>query len=93
MNRFFLSNAGLALLILCALTLALLSLWERHEMIRTGYEIERINREKKLLERAHQQLLAERESLSNLGRIERIAAERLGMVRSKPESQRLLEER
>ncbi|HET6369922.1 MAG TPA: cell division protein FtsL [Nitrospiria bacterium] len=93
MRRLLKSNLGLTLLGLSVLALTFFSLWERNRIIRTGYEIERIKRENNLLRRAHQELLAERESLSNLSRIEQIAEKRLGMVIPKPEKQRLLEEK
>jgi cell division protein FtsL len=87
------SNLGLTLLGLSVLALTFFSLWERNRIIRTGYEIERIKRENTLLRRAHQELIAERESLSNLSRIEQIAEKRLGMVLPRPDKQRLLEEK
>jgi cell division protein FtsL len=93
MRRFFRSHLGLTLLGLSVLMLMFFSLWERNRIIRTGYEIERIKRENYLLRRAHQDLLAERESLSNLSRIEQIAEKRLGMELPKPRDQRLLEEK
>ena len=92
MMRLFLSNAGLGVLGTAVLLLAFFALWERNRMIHTGYEIEREKREIKLLRRAHQDLLAERESLSGLARIDWIARERLGMVRADKKDQRLLQD-
>jgi len=90
--RVFLSNTGLGGLGIGVLLLAFFALWERNRMIHTGYEIEREKREINLLRRAHQDWLAERESLSGLARIDWIARERLGMVRPERKDQRLLQD-
>lgn len=92
MKQFLLSNVGLLLLGLLVVSLAFLSLWERNRMIQTGYAIEQVKQELKQLRRMHQTLLAEKESLSSLARIEQIAEKRLGMVRTRERDYRLLEE-
>jgi len=92
MRIFFVSNAGLVFVGLAVLLLAFFALWERNRMVHTGYEIERVNREIKLLRRTHQDLSAEREALSGLGRIDWIARERLGMALPSKKDQRLLQD-
>ncbi|MFQ5579275.1 MAG: cell division protein FtsL [Nitrospiria bacterium] len=61
------------------LVLSILSLWQRNQMVRIGYEIERLQEQKKELVRIRKELLAEAETLSAVDRIEEIAREQLGM--------------
>jgi cell division protein FtsL len=51
------------------------------KIVRLGYQIEALEREKKELERANASLRIEASSLSSPARIEEIAIKRLGMVR------------
>lgn len=62
---------------------SLLSLWHHSRTIQVGYETERLQTEKSRLERAHRQLVIERESLASLERIERLAA-RMDLVHLAP---------
>ena len=51
------------------------------QLVRLGYRLEVLDREKKELERENRSLLIEASSLSSPSRIEEIAIKRLGMVR------------
>jgi cell division protein FtsL len=51
------------------------------QIVRLGYQIQSLEREKRELERANRSLLIEASSLSSPARIEEIAIKRLGMVR------------
>lgn len=62
-----------------------LSVWQRNEMIRIGYETETLQKQKRALLRHQKELLAEVERLSALDRIEQIALGQLGMKASQPE--------
>ena len=68
---------GLGLLI-CLI--AFLSLWQRDQMIRVGYDIQRMQMQKQELIKVHKELLIEVESLSALDRIEEIAVKQLSMM-------------
>lgn len=93
MRWFFLTHKGLVMIGGSVLVLMFLALWERHQMIQTGYAIEQQKRVNHRLRRAHQTLMAERESLSHLARIERLAQKQLGMVHSSGNEKRTLTER
>jgi cell division protein FtsL len=67
------------------LVLAFLSLWQRTQMVRIGYEIESLQEQKKELVRIHKELLAEAETLSAVNRIEEIAMEQLDMKVPRPQ--------
>lgn len=67
------------------LILAFLSLWQRNQMVRIGYEIETLQEQKKELVRIRKELLAEAETLSAVDRIEQIAMEQLGMKVPRPQ--------
>jgi cell division protein FtsL len=56
------------------------------QIVRLGYRIEVLEREKRELERANRSLLIEASSLSSPSRIEEIAIKRLGMVRPAKEN-------
>jgi cell division protein FtsL len=64
---------------------AFLLLWQRHQMIRIGYEIEQLREERVELLRMQKELLIEAESLTALDRIERIATEQLNMKQALPQ--------
>jgi cell division protein FtsL len=49
-------------------------------VVRMGYEMSQMQKEKRELERLHSELLIEISSLSSLDRIEKIAAVQLGMI-------------
>ncbi len=67
------------------LALAFLSLWQRTQMYRLGYEIEALKRQKNEAIRMHRQLLVASESLDGVERIEQIALEQLNMVPALPQ--------
>ena len=56
------------------------------QIVRLGYQIEALEREKKEMERANRSLRIEASSLSSPARIEEIAMKRLGMVRPPKEN-------
>ena len=68
----------IALLIVTAL---LLYVGGKVKIMRLGYQIEALEREKRELERANRSLRIEASSLSSPARIEEIATKRLGMIR------------
>jgi cell division protein FtsL len=72
-----------ALLIITGL---LLYVGGKVQIVRLGYQIEALEREKHELERANRSLLIEASSLSSPARIEEIAIKRLGMVRPAKEN-------
>jgi cell division protein FtsL len=72
-----------ALLIISCL---LLYVGGKVKIVRLGYQIEALEREKRDLERANRSLLIEASSLSSPARIEEIAIKRLGMVRPAKEN-------
>ena len=72
-----------ALLILSGL---LLYVGGKVQIVRLGYQIDVLEREKHELERENRSLLIEASSLSSPSRIEEIAIKRLGMVRPAKEN-------
>jgi len=56
------------------------------QIVKLGYQIEALEREKHELERSNRSLLIEASSLSSPARIEEIAIKRLGMVRPPKEN-------
>jgi cell division protein FtsL len=74
---------GLALLIIAGL---ILYVGGKVKIVRVGYQIEGLEREKRDLERENRSLLIEASSLSSPARIEEIAVKRLGMVRPAKEN-------
>ena len=72
-----------ALLIITGL---LLYVGGKVKIVKLGYQIEALEREKRELERANRSLLIEASSLSSPSRIEEIAVNRLGMVRPAKEN-------
>jgi cell division protein FtsL len=67
------------------LALTFLSLWQRTQMYRLGYEIEALKQQKSKAIRTHRQLLVEVESLDAVERIEQIAMRQLNMVPALPQ--------
>ncbi len=74
-------NLRRALVILLILTGLILYVGGKVKIVRLGYQIEALERDKKELERANASLRIEASSLSSPARIEEIAIKRLGMVR------------
>jgi cell division protein FtsL len=69
------------LLAMCVgLCLVFLFVWERVDMVRVGYQVERLKQEKAVLERERDQLRIRVSSLSAPDRIAKVATERLGMA-------------
>jgi cell division protein FtsL len=61
----------------------LFSAWQHFELLRHGYALERMQRDRAELEEVNRHLHLEIETLRNPQRIEKIATERLGMVAPK----------
>ena len=70
------------LIILCLL----LYVGGKVNIVRLGYQIEALEREKRELERANRSLRIEASSLSSPARIEELAVKRMGMVRPPKEN-------
>jgi cell division protein FtsL len=69
------------LLAMCVgLCLVFLFVWERVDMVRVGYQVERLKQEKTVLERERDQLRIKVSTLSAPDRVAKVATERLGMV-------------
>ncbi|MBH0198718.1 MAG: cell division protein FtsL [Nitrospira sp.] len=62
------------------LCLVFLFVWERVDMVRVGYQVERLKQEKTILERERDQLRVKVSALSAPDRIAKVATERLGMA-------------
>jgi len=75
-----------ALIILLIITGLMLYVGGKVKIVRLGYQIEALEREKKDLERANGSLRIEASSLSSPARIEEIAVKKLGMVRPSKEN-------
>ena len=76
-------RAFAALLVIIAL---MLYVGGKVRIVRLGYQIERLDREKQELERENRSLLIEASSLASPARIEEIAVKRLGMARPAKEN-------
>ena len=61
-------------------SMILLFVWERVDVVRLGYQIERLKSQKILLERERDELRVKLSSLTSPDRIARAAAEKLSMV-------------
>lgn len=59
--------------------LVLVFVWERVDVVRVGYEIERLKRDKTALERQRDELRVKVSALSASDRIAKLATEKLGM--------------
>lgn len=64
---------------LLGVCLVLVFVWERADMVRVGYQIERLKRDKAVLERQRDELRVRFSSLSASNRIAKLATEQLGM--------------
>lgn len=66
--------------VLAALCLVFAFVWERVDMVRVGYQIERLKHEKIILERERDELRVKVSALSAPDRIAKVASEKLGMA-------------
>jgi cell division protein FtsL len=64
--------------------LLLLFVWERVDIVRVGYHIERLKAQKILLQREQDELRVKVSALTAPDRLARIATEKLGMVSPQP---------
>ena len=67
------------LTVFLGLCLVFVFVWERVDMVRMGYQIERLKREKTVLERQRDELRVKVSALSAADRIAKLATEKLGM--------------
>jgi len=74
------------LLALLIVTCLILYVGSKVKIVRLGYQIETLEREKRDLERSNRSLLIEASSLSSPARIEELAIKRMGMVRPAKEN-------
>lgn len=63
-----------------ALSLVLVFVWERVDLVRIGYQIERLKAQRTLLERERDELRVKFSALTAPDRIARAATEKLGMA-------------
>ena len=68
------------LTVLAGLCLVFTFVWERVDMVRVGYQIERLKHDKVLLERERDELRVKVSALSAPDRIAKVASEKLGMA-------------
>ncbi|HET8580593.1 MAG TPA: cell division protein FtsL [Nitrospiraceae bacterium] len=68
------------LTVVAAMGLLLLYVWERVEIVRIGYQIERLKVKKVALERERDELQVKLSALTSPERIARVATEKLGLV-------------
>ncbi len=61
-------------------SLILLFVWERVDIVRIGYHIERLKAQKVLLERERDELRVKLSTYTALERLARVASDKLGMV-------------
>lgn len=80
------SNVRRILILLLVVTGLMLYVGGKVKIVRLGYQIETLEREKQELERENRSLLIEASSLTSPARIEEIAVKRLGMVRPAKEN-------
>ena len=76
----------MVLIVLLIIASLILYVAAKVSIVRLGYRIEALEREKKELERANRSLRIEASSLSSPARIEEIATKRMGMVRPPKEN-------
>lgn len=67
------------LMIFVGLCLVFTFVWERVDMVRVGYQIERLKHDKVMLERERDELRVKFSALSAPDRIAKMASEKLGM--------------
>ena len=68
------------LTLLAAMSLRLAFVWERVDIVRLGYRIERLKSDKVRLERERDELQVRVSSLTSPARIAKVATEKLGMA-------------
>jgi cell division protein FtsL len=66
--------------LMVGLCLVFVFVWERVDMVRVGYHIERLKHEKVLLERERDELRVKVSALAAPDRIAKVASEKLGMA-------------
>jgi cell division protein FtsL len=76
----------MVLIVLLVITVLVLYVAGKVSIVRLGYRMEALEREKKDLERANRSLRIEASSLSSPARIEEIAVKRMGMIRPPKEN-------
>ena len=69
-----------ATMILAGLCLVFVFVWERVDVVRLGYQIERLKTQKILLERERDQLQVKFSALTAPERIAKVATEKLGLI-------------
>lgn len=69
-----------AVAIIAALCLVFVFVWERVDVVRLGYSIERLKTQKTLLERERDQLQVRVSALTAPERIARVATDKLGLL-------------
>ncbi|SLM47898.1 conserved protein of unknown function [Nitrospira japonica] len=69
-----------AIMMLLGLALVFLFVWERVDVVRLGYQIERLKAQKVLLVRERDQLQVKVSTLAAPERIARVATEKLGLL-------------
>jgi cell division protein FtsL len=69
-----------ALTIVAGVLLVFIFVWERVDVVRLGYQIERLKTQKILLERERDQLRVKVSALAAPERIAKVATEKLGLV-------------
>jgi cell division protein FtsL len=79
-------SVRMVIIVLFVIALLILYVAGKVSIVRLGYRIEGLEREKKELERANRSLRIEASSLSSPARIEEIAVNRLGMIRPPKEN-------
>ena len=72
------------LAVLMGLCLVFVFVWERVDMVRLGYNIERLKHEKVLLERERDELRVKVATLSSPDRIAKVATDKYGMSLPQP---------
>jgi cell division protein FtsL len=66
--------------VLAGLCLVFVFVWERVDMVRVGYQVERLKHDKVALERERDELLVKVSVLSAPDRIAKVATEKLGLA-------------
>lgn len=66
--------------VLIGLSLVLVFVWERVDVVRVGYQVERLKAQRVTLERERDELQVKLSALTSLERIAKVATEKLGMM-------------
>jgi cell division protein FtsL len=72
------------LAVTAGLCLVFVFVWERVDMVRLGYQVERLKHEKVVLERERDELRVKFSALSSPDRIAKVATEKFGMSLPQP---------